>query len=84
MYYCFGGSKDKFSCKGINKNRNDVRRHIYLDVLREGISKSGENKGFRVKDNQVYTYSQIREGFTYFYPKRKVLDDGIRTTYLEI
>lgn len=31
---------------------------MYLDVLREGIPKSGENKGFRVKDNQVYTYFQ--------------------------
>lgn len=85
MYYCFGTKeKDKFSCKGINKRHNDVKKDLYLEVLQTKRPHSGENKGFRVKDNQVYTYSQLKTGFTYFYPKRKVLQDGIQTTYLEI
>jgi hypothetical protein len=27
-------------------------------------------------DNQVFTYFQERSGFSYFYPKRRVLEDG--------
>jgi hypothetical protein len=34
-------------------------------------------RGFRSIDNQVYTYLQERAGFSYFYPKRKVLADGV-------
>jgi hypothetical protein len=36
-------------------------------------------RGFRSIDNQVYTYLQERAGFSYFYPKRKVLADGVST-----
>ncbi|KAJ8040703.1 hypothetical protein HOLleu_15076 [Holothuria leucospilota] len=84
MYYCFGGSKDKFSCKGINKTRNEVGKDMYLGVLNTKNPVTGENKGFRVKDNQVFTYSQVMAGFTYFYPKRKVLGNGVQTIYLDI
>ena len=31
-----------------------------------------------------YTYSQVRDAFSYFYPKRKVLQDGVSTTPLDI
>ncbi|KAJ8031107.1 hypothetical protein HOLleu_27721 [Holothuria leucospilota] len=33
MYYCYGGVKDKFSCKGINKTRNEVGKDMYLGIL---------------------------------------------------
>ncbi|XP_072043754.1 uncharacterized protein [Amphiura filiformis] len=83
-YYCFGG-KDKFSCKGVNKqcNKDIITKDLYLEVLRSKQSASGTNKGFRVQDNSIYTYTQSRAGFTYFYPKRNVLEDGITTTYLD-
>ncbi len=82
-YYCFG-SKDKFSCKGISKKCNDIDKDTYLRVLFETKSASGINRGFRVKDNAMFTYSQTRDGITYFYPKRKVLQDRISTTFLDI
>ena len=84
-YYCFG-EKNKFSSKGISKrcNRDIINKEMFLNVLRSGKSVSGINRGFRVKDNAIFTYTQSRTGFTYFYPKRKVLDDGISTTYLDI
>jgi hypothetical protein len=47
-------------------------------------SGSGTNRGFRSIDNQVYTYLQGSAGFSYFYPKRKVLADGVSTTPLDI
>ncbi|KAJ8020607.1 hypothetical protein HOLleu_40243 [Holothuria leucospilota] len=84
MYYCYGGVKDKFSCKGINKKRNEVEKGMYLGVLNTKTPVTGKNKGFRVKDNRVFTYSQVKAGFTYFYPKRKVLENGVQTSYLHI
>ena len=85
MYYCFSSSsKDKFSCKGINKAQNQIDKKKILDVLNSGVSSGGTNTGFRVKENKIVTYRQERHSFSYFYPKRKVLDDGVSTTYLDI
>ncbi|CAH3132563.1 unnamed protein product [Porites lobata] len=82
-YYCFG-DYDKFSCKGVNKKTNDINKEKYLNVLLTKQSSSGLNKGFRVVNNSMYTYEQVRDGFSYFYPKRKVLEDGVTTVPLDI
>ena len=82
-YYCFG-DYDKFSCKGVNKKTNDINKEKYLNVLLTKQSSSGLNKGFRVVNNSMYTYEQVRDGFSYFYPKRKVLEDGVTTMPLHI
>jgi hypothetical protein len=55
-----------------------------MDVLLTKQYGSGTNRGFRTIDNQVYTYLQERAGFSYFYPKQKVLADGLSTAPLEI
>jgi hypothetical protein len=82
-YFCFG-AENKFSCKGINKRPNDIHKGTYMDVLLTKQSGSGTNRGIRVIGNKMYTYSQERAGFSYFYPKRKVLDDGVSTEPLDI
>ena len=84
-YFCFG-TKEKFSCKGVNKrsNKDIINQELFLRVLETKQSASGVNKGFRVKDNSVYTYTQTRTGFTFFYPKRKVLEDHVTTIPLDI
>ena len=82
-YYCWG-PQDKYSCKGISKKNNTINKDKYLKVLKTQESQSGENRGFRVVKNKVLTYSQFRVGFSYFYPKRKVLADGISTIPLDI
>ena len=82
-YYCWG-SKDKFSCKGVNKRTNEINKDKYINVLLTKQSGSGTNKGFRVLNNTVYTYTQVRNAFSYFYPKRKVLEDGVTTLPLDI
>ena len=82
-YYCFG-AYDKFSCKGVNKKTNDINKEKYLNVLLTKQSSSGLNKGFRVVNNSMYTYEQVRDGFSYFYLKRKVLEDGVTTMPLDI
>ena len=82
-YFCFG-AEDKFSCKGVNRKTNDINKGTYMDVLLTKQSGSCTNRGFRSIDNQVYTYLQERAGFSYFYPKRKVLADGVSTIPLDI
>ena len=82
-WYGFG-SKDKFSCKGVNKRNNVINKEKFMRVLTERKAGSATNRGFRVRDNNVLTYEQVRDAFTYFYPKRKVQEDGITTTYLDI
>ena len=83
-YYCWEEEKDKYSCKGISKRGNTITKDTYLRVLKTQESQSGENRGFRVLNNRVLTYAQFRVGFSYFYPKRKVLSDGISTIPLDI
>ena len=83
-YYCWGEEKDKYSCKGISKKNNTIKKDTYLRVLKTQESESGENRGFRVLKNRVLTYAQFRVGFSYFYPKRCVLEDGISTIPLDI
>ena len=81
---CFG-AYNKFSCKGVNKKSNDINKDKYLNVLQTKQSSAGINKGFRVVDNSMYTYQQVRDGFSCFYPiKRKVLADGVATLPLDI
>ena len=43
-----------------------------------------QNKGFRVIDGQIYTYELTKTGFSYFYCKRIVSDDGIHTSPFNI
>ena len=81
--YCFG-AYDKFSCKGVNKKTNDINKEKYLNVLLTKQSSSRLNKGFRVVNNSMYTYEQVRDGFSYFYPQKKVLEDGVTTMPLDI
>ena len=82
-YYCYGRD-DKYSCKGINKKLNNITKDTYMDVLLTKKSGSGTNRGFRTVDNRMYTYLQQRRGFSYFYPKRKVLADGVSTAPLDL
>jgi hypothetical protein len=70
-YYCFG-TEDKFSCKGINKRTNQITKDKYMDVLLLKKYGSSTNRGFRSMDNHVFTYFQVRSGFSYFYPKRSL------------
>ncbi len=74
----------KLSCKGVNKNRINDAMAVFDHVLQTQETLSAKNKGFVSKKNQVYTYEQIRSSFTYFYPKREVLSDGVSTKPLSI
>ena len=74
----------KLSCKGVNKRNISNPLPLYKSVLETQIGKEKENVGFGIKNNSVYTYTQRRLGFTYFYCKREVLEDGINTKPLDL
>ena len=71
MYYCFGsGKKNKFSSKGINQKQNEITKQRYLQALNGDETQLFTNKGFRVKQNQMTTYSQQKTGMKLFNDKR--------------
>ena len=74
-YCCWGTESNKASCKGISKKLNDSEKEVYL-VLQTQKNQSGEKRGL--------TYAHYRTGFSYLYPKRKVLQDGVSTVPLDI
>ena len=84
-YYCFNSddTKDKYSAKGISKALK-LQKDEFLAVLQSKAIPAQTNKGFIFKDNSVFTYEMRKDGLKHFYCKRKVLSDGISTTYLNI
>ena len=78
----------KFSSKGVNKptpedsgNHSMVKDQKFLDGT---VNEKSTNGGFRSINHVVATYKQIKKGVAYFYPKRKVLTDGIHTAPLKV
>ena len=85
-YYCYdinNSDLDKYSSKGVNKTIKLTREH-FLSVLKSRKPVRSTNKGFIMKNRDVVTYSMNKDGLSYLYCKRKILDDGISTTYLDI
>ena len=85
-YFCFNSSdptKNKCSAKGINKSIN-LSRDQFQMVLQTKEASAHINRGFIMKDKFMFTYEMERLGLPYFYCKRKVLNDSVSTTYLEI
>ena len=77
-------SVGKFWCARVQQKRNVLIKDHFLSVLHSQKSKDIVNAGFIKLDGQIKTYIQTKKGLGYFYGKRKVLDDGISTTHLEI
>ena len=85
-YFCFNADSgaSKYSCKGVSKRLNNITFSLYQTVMRTQQSVSGINRGFRVNGDQMWTYSQTRTAFTYYYIKREVLEDGVTTRPLDL
>jgi hypothetical protein len=74
----------KFSSKGISKKTVVAPLTTFRQVLKTRRPGSGTNTGFRARNNKIYTYQQEHSGFSYFYCKRRVLDDGRTTVPLDL
>ena len=89
-YCCYNSDfmKMKFSSKGLNKHflsdSSDGPVKKYRKVLDEATNIGSINRGFRARNHAVYTYEQSKKGLSFFYPKRKLLPDGIHTDPLDI
>ena len=72
----------KISCKGISKKQLLDSMSKFRQTLNEKKVNSSINVGFRLRGNRVFTYSQEKIGFNYFYCKRVVQNDGVTTSPL--
>ena len=68
----------------MSAKRNELLKKHFLAVLQTQKHKDIENAGFIKDGATIKTYTQKKKGMGYFYAKRKVLDDGISTTHLDI
>ena len=78
------GTEEKISCKGVIQRQNDLTPHCYKKVLDTENTHVVTNRGFKVVDHHVATYSVKKKGLNYQYIKRKVCEDGVSTVPLEI
>ena len=77
-----GLNKNKYSCKGVSKEHNDLHFQWYKNVLDVFLKKRRDseleekdiekfkNVGFRVSDQGVVTYEQNKFGLSAYYDKR--------------
>ena len=85
-YIVSSEKKTKLSTKGVNRSalNSSESFSIFEKVLNSKLSHNVINKGFQIKDHSIFTYHQSKCGLTYFYCKRKVLNDGVHTVPLDI
>ena len=87
--------ENKYSCKGVSKEYNDLHFQRYKGVLvvflktrrdseleQEDIDKT-KTVGLRVYDQGMATYEQNKLGLSAYYDKRYVLADGIHRKPLD-
>ena len=77
-YYCIG-PESKQSHKGISKRLNPFTSDDYKRILTERTTAQGTNRGFRIKGDDIFTYTQSKRGLNYLYTKRVVGKDGTTT-----
>ena len=82
--YIGSGSEKKVSCKGVIQKQNDLSPAIYKNVLDTEKTHMVTNKGFKVVNHHISTYSQAKKGLNYQYIKRRVCEDGVSTEPLDI
>lgn len=84
-YYTWG-IKDKFSIKGVQKNKNKdiISKEFYKKCLHDKETKNYSNKGFRYVNGTMKTYEQEKSGLTPIYVKGVVMSDGVHIHPLDI
>ena len=89
-YYCYDAKSDKYKLSSNRLNKRtpeeigDGPLEKYRRVMEDIIILTSTNRGFRTINICVATYEQTKKGLSYFYPKRKVLSDGIHTVTLNL
>ena len=81
-YFVESDNKSKHSSKGMSVRHNRLSWGRYKAAL-AGNTDRAENRGFRLRNGQMATYSQEKLGLSAYYDKRRVLPDGIHTEPIE-
>lgn len=93
-YICFTHSQndnpnvlyinDKWSAKGVVKKQNKLTPEHFFNVLKTKKSQTVTNTNFKLVNQEMYTYSTSKIGLSYLYIKRRVSEDGVSTSPLNI
>ena len=86
MYCCsnMDAKSLKFSCKGIQKDNNNITYKKFENVLKTKTHDKATNQGFRMVGGFMKTYEQEKKGLSYVSNKRILLSNGIDTIPLNI
>ncbi len=80
--------KIKFSCKGIQKDGNNVNYQKKITEIHNVLFNKHKdevlNQGFCYVDVYMQLYEQNKKGLSFVYHKRIVYEDGITTKPLNI
>ena len=76
--------KQNISSKGISKKQLVDPMNKFQQTLNEKVINSSTNTGFRLRGSKIYTYSQEKIGFNYFYCKVVVDNDSVSTRPLDM
>ena len=82
--YIGSGVEKKISCKGVIQRQNTLSSETYKNVLETENTHMVSNKGFKVVNHHISTYTQTKRGLNYQYIKRRVCEDGVSTEPLDI
>lgn len=78
----------KHSAKGVQKDKTPqiMNPEAFKSVIELQCPLEAHNVGFRIcnKTNGVITYEQKKTGLSFYYDKRRVLEDGIHTVPLDL
>ena len=75
----------KLSSKGVQEKRNMLVPRNFINMLSTQAPKIIENAGMiQDKEGVIHTYTQQKQGISYFFCKRKILPDNVSTTHLDI
>lgn len=84
-YIVYSAEDHKVSSKAAQKNKLPQNpKELYQSVLSDKQSRAVINSGFVNKSGVIKTYHMERSAFSYFYCKRRLLDDGIHTVPLDL
>ena len=85
--YCCSDMDEKeieFSCKGIQKDNNNITYKKFENVLKTKTHDMAKNQGFRMVSSFMHIYEQEKKGLSYVYNKRILLPNGIDNMPLNI
>ena len=79
--YFLAGKNNKSALKGVQSRNNTelICLERYKQCLFAGDVQSATNRGFRMWDNVMQTYSMRKDGLSPIYDKRLVMADGVTT-----